>query len=76
MSEAEHQKEPFPMKKFDRTLKEQLAQLIHQNSGEWDHYLPADCQARVLLPQACKAQTLSIWSSCVDGQSKYTDKDT
>ena len=27
--------------RFNRTLKGQLAKLIHQNGGEWDHYLPA-----------------------------------
>ncbi len=29
------------VERFNRTLKEQLAKLIHQNGGEWDHYLPA-----------------------------------
>uniref|UniRef100_A0A3B5A4H6 Gypsy retrotransposon integrase-like protein 1 n=1 Tax=Stegastes partitus TaxID=144197 RepID=A0A3B5A4H6_9TELE len=29
------------VERFNRTLKEQLAKLIHQSGGEWDHYLPA-----------------------------------
>uniref|UniRef100_A0A3Q1EDR0 Gypsy retrotransposon integrase-like protein 1 n=1 Tax=Acanthochromis polyacanthus TaxID=80966 RepID=A0A3Q1EDR0_9TELE len=29
------------VERFNRTLKEQLAKLVHQNGGEWDHYLSA-----------------------------------
>lgn len=29
------------VERFNRTLKGQLAKLIHDNGGEWDHYLPA-----------------------------------
>ena len=29
------------VERFNRTLKQQLAKLIHQHGGEWDHYLPA-----------------------------------
>ena len=29
------------VERFNRTLKEQLAKLILENGGEWDHYLPA-----------------------------------
>uniref|UniRef100_A0A8P4KRG8 Integrase catalytic domain-containing protein n=1 Tax=Dicentrarchus labrax TaxID=13489 RepID=A0A8P4KRG8_DICLA len=38
---------PYPprgngmVERFNRTLKEQLAKLIHHHGGEWDHYLPA-----------------------------------
>jgi len=29
------------VERFNRTLKEQLAKLLHHHGGEWDHYLPA-----------------------------------
>uniref|UniRef100_A0A3Q3MR96 Integrase catalytic domain-containing protein n=1 Tax=Labrus bergylta TaxID=56723 RepID=A0A3Q3MR96_9LABR len=29
------------VEKFNKTLEEQLARLLHDNDGEWDHYLPA-----------------------------------
>lgn len=29
------------VERFNRTLKDQLAKLIQDNGGEWDHYLPA-----------------------------------
>ena len=29
------------VERFNQTLKQQLAKLIHQHGGEWDHYLPA-----------------------------------
>ena len=29
------------VERLSRTLKQQLAKLIHQHGGEWDHYLPA-----------------------------------